>query len=170
MRLLEDLSRLVWPGQALRQFDGQGGRFAAMADEPVEPDEPLAVPPVMPEPDEPLPVALPEVLAVPDELPEAAVLSFALPCASLQWVAADMLLFVLALGVLDDWAEAASIPPARKADANSTILKDFIVPLLGFCPLLRSIHGVGFRSSRLRRLREDIDMVHTPIRGHNAVM
>ncbi len=139
-----------------------------MVDEPVEPDEPLAVPPIMPEPDEPLPVALPEVLAVPDALPEAAVLSFALPCASLQCVAAEMLLF--ALGVLDDWAEAASMPPARKADANSTVLKDFMVPLLGFLPppALNARHWLSFLPHE--RLREDIDMVHTPIRGHNVVM
>jgi hypothetical protein len=111
-----------------------------------EPDEPLAVPPVMPEPDEPLPVALPEVLAAPDVLPEAAVLSFAWPCASLQCVAAEMLLLAPALGVLDDWAEAANMPPARKADANSTVLKDFIVPLLGFLPplALNARHWLSF--------------------------
>jgi hypothetical protein len=126
-----DLSRPVRPGQTFHQF-GQGGRVAATA---AEPDDPLAIPPLIPEPDEPLPVALPEVLGVVlDVLPEAAVLSFAWPCASLQCVAAEMPPLAPALGVLDDWAEAASMPPARKADANNTVLKGFIVPLLGFLP------------------------------------
>ncbi len=59
----------------------------------------------MPEPDEPLPVALPEVLGV-AELLDAAVLSFALPCASLQCVAAEILLLAPAPGVPDDCAAA----------------------------------------------------------------
>lgn len=111
-----------------------------------EPAEPLTVPPVMPEPDELLPVALPEVLGVLDVLPEAAVLSFALPCASLQCVAAEMLPLAPALGVPDDWAAAASMPPARKADASNTVLKDRIVPLLGFLPphALNARHWLSF--------------------------
>lgn len=122
----------------------------------------------MPEPDEPLPVALPEVLGV-AALPDAAVLSFALPCASLQCVAAEILLLAPALDVPDDWAAAASVPPARKAVANNTVLKAFMVPLLGFCPLARSMRGDGFRSSgRRRRLRRDTDMGHTRAEGMNS--
>ena len=90
------------------------------------------VPPLMPGDAEPLPVALPvvlpEVLGLLEDPPEAAVLSFTLPSASLQCVAAEMLPLAPALGVVDVWAEAASTPPARKADANSTDLIGFIVP------------------------------------------
>jgi hypothetical protein len=101
----------------------QGGRVATTAAEPeVVPAAPL----LMPELEEPLPVVLPDWLEVPFMSVELAVLSFTLPCASLQCVAAEM----PALGEVV-WAPAASMPPARIAEANSTVLSGFIVLLLG---------------------------------------